>query len=79
MYDLHNPAATQIRPTRFVIPSNNADQPLSTYNPNDPNSSNDTPGAPPGRGLPGWSVFLAGGGSAIGGGGGRAQWRAALG
>ena len=28
---------------------NASDQPLPTYNPNDPNSSNDTPGAPPGK------------------------------
>jgi hypothetical protein len=28
---------------------NASDQPLATYNPNDPGSSNDTPGAPPGK------------------------------
>jgi formylglycine-generating enzyme required for sulfatase activity len=38
----------------------NADtQPLSTYNPNDPNSSVDTPGAPPG-GAPNWCPSQAG-------------------
>ncbi len=38
----------------------NADkQPLSTYNPNDPNSSIDTPGAPPGK-APNWCPAQAG-------------------
>jgi hypothetical protein len=32
---------------------NASDQPLATYNPNNPNSSVDTPGAPPGRPRPG--------------------------
>ena len=32
---------------------NASDQPLATYNPNDPNSSVDTPGAPPGK-APDW-------------------------
>src|SRR5271154_5130787 len=32
---------------------NSSDQPLSTYNPNDPNSSVDTPGAPAGK-APDW-------------------------
>ncbi len=38
---------------------NAADQPLATYNPNDPNSSVDTPGAPPGA-APTWCPYQAG-------------------
>jgi len=38
---------------------NTSDQPLSTYNPNDPNSSVDTPGAPPGT-APTWCPSQAG-------------------
>jgi hypothetical protein len=38
---------------------NASDQPLSTYNPNDPNSSDDTPGAPPGK-APTWCPSQAG-------------------
>jgi hypothetical protein len=38
---------------------NASDQPLSTYNPNDPNSSVDTPGAPPGK-APTWCPSQAG-------------------
>ena len=38
---------------------NASDQPLATYNPNDPNSSVDTPGAPPGAG-PDWCPSQAG-------------------
>ena len=36
-----------------------SDQPLATYNPNDPNSSVDTPGAPPGA-APTWCPYQAG-------------------
>jgi len=38
---------------------NASDQPLATYNPNDPNSSNDSPGAPPGS-APTWCPYQAG-------------------
>lgn len=38
---------------------NASDQPLATYNPNDPNSSVDTPGAPPGK-APTWCPSQAG-------------------
>jgi hypothetical protein len=38
---------------------NASDQPLATYNPNDPNSSVDTPGAPPGK-APDWCPSQAG-------------------
>jgi formylglycine-generating enzyme required for sulfatase activity len=38
---------------------NASDQPLATYNPNDPNSSSDTPGAPPGK-APTWCPSQAG-------------------
>jgi hypothetical protein len=38
---------------------NASDQPLATYNPNDPNSPNDTPGAPPGK-APDWCPSQAG-------------------
>jgi hypothetical protein len=38
---------------------NASDQPLSTYNPNDPNSTSDTPGAPPGK-APTWCPSQAG-------------------
>lgn len=38
---------------------NASDQPLSSYNPNDPNSSDDTPGAPPGK-APTWCPSQAG-------------------
>jgi hypothetical protein len=38
---------------------NASDQPLATYNPNDPNSSDDTPGAPPGK-APTWCPSQAG-------------------
>jgi hypothetical protein len=40
---------------------NASDQPLATYNPNDPNSSVDTPGAPPGK-APTWCPWQAGSG-----------------
>lgn len=39
---------------------NASDQPLATYNPNDPNSSVDTPGAPPGK-APDWCPSIRGG------------------
>lgn len=39
--------------------TNAGDQPLATYNPNDPNSSVDTPGAPPGT-APTWCPSQAG-------------------
>jgi len=38
---------------------NASDQPLATYNPNDPNSTSDTPGAPPGK-APTWCPSQAG-------------------
>jgi hypothetical protein len=38
---------------------NSSDQPLATYNPNDPNSSVDTPGSPPGV-APTWCPSQAG-------------------
>ena len=38
---------------------NASDQPLATYNPNDPNSPSDTPGAPPGK-APTWCPSQAG-------------------
>ncbi|MGP0032941.1 MAG: hypothetical protein ACLPVF_20850 [Acidimicrobiales bacterium] len=38
---------------------NASDQPLATYNPNDPNSAVDTPGAPPGT-APTWCPYQAG-------------------
>jgi hypothetical protein len=38
---------------------NASDQPLATYNPNDPNSSVDTPGSPPGA-APTWCPYQAG-------------------
>ncbi len=38
---------------------NASDQPLATYNPNDPNSSNDSPDAPPGA-APTWCPYQAG-------------------
>src|SRR5271170_4834963 len=38
---------------------NASDQPLATYNPNDPNSTVDTPGSPPGT-APTWCPYQAG-------------------
>ena len=58
------PARSTSRTSRCWIPTTgdvtNADkQPLATYNPNDPNSSVDTPGAPPGT-APTWCPSQAG-------------------
>jgi len=48
----NQPNITVLNPTTGDV-ENASDQPLATYNPNDPNSSVDTPGAPPGAG-PDW-------------------------
>jgi formylglycine-generating enzyme required for sulfatase activity len=46
------PNVSVLNPTNGDV-ENASDQPLSTYNPNDPNSSHDTPGSPPGK-APTW-------------------------
>ncbi len=52
------PNPTKLNPgTGDVV--NASDQPLATYNPNDPNSSVDTPGSPPGA-APTWCPYQAG-------------------
>jgi formylglycine-generating enzyme required for sulfatase activity len=49
---LNPPNVAVLNPTTGDV-ENAADQPLSIYNPNDPNSSIDTPGSPPGK-APTW-------------------------
>jgi hypothetical protein len=52
------PNVAVLNPTTGDV-ENASDQPLATYNPNDPNSSVDTPGAPPGK-APDWCPSQAG-------------------
>ncbi len=54
----NQPNVAVLNPTTGDV-DNASDQPLATYNPNDPNSSVDTPGAPPGPG-PDWCPSQAG-------------------
>ena len=54
----NQPNVAVLNPTTGDV-ENGSDQPLATYNPNDPNSSVDTPGAPPGAG-PDWCPSQAG-------------------
>ena len=54
----NQPNVAVLNPTTGDV-ENASDQPLATYNPNDPNSSVDTPGAPPGAG-PDWCPSQAG-------------------
>jgi hypothetical protein len=54
----NQPNVAVLNPTTGDV-ENAADQPLATYNPNDPNSSVDTPGAPPGA-APDWCPSQAG-------------------
>jgi hypothetical protein len=51
---IHQEAATNFHGRRVILT-----QPLATYNPNDPNSSVDTPGSPPGA-APTWCPSQAG-------------------
>jgi len=54
----NQPNIAVLNPTTGDV-ENATDQPLATYNPNDPNSTVDTPGAPPGSG-PDWCPSQAG-------------------
>jgi hypothetical protein len=54
----HQPNVAVLNPGTGAV-ENSSDQPLATYNPNDPGNANDTPGAPPGA-APTWCPYQAG-------------------